>query len=94
MAIRDMGLIFHNIRVLESMGVGRLNSVEAVVRASVKAGIGKPLATDPWGNSYKMSRTGSAIRVTCVGPDGRTGTNDDIAFPEPDEGQSQIRDRK
>ena len=37
---------------------------------------------DPWGTKYRMMRTEDGIRIESNGPDGKRGTDDDIAYPE------------
>lgn len=37
---------------------------------------------DPWGSRYVLERVGDDVRVLSLGPDGRRGTGDDIAYPE------------
>ena len=34
---------------------------------------------DPWGNEYEYENTGSDFVIRCVGPDGKSGTEDDIS---------------
>jgi hypothetical protein len=38
----------------------------------------RPIASDPWGGSYKYSRTGKTFKIISNGPDGKPGTADDI----------------
>lgn len=38
----------------------------------------KPIEKDPWGNAYNYVREGKTFRVWSSGPDGKSGTNDDI----------------
>jgi general secretion pathway protein G len=42
------------------------------------------LPPDPWGHPYVYSCTNGVVRLFGAGPDGRAGTADDIASPEPD----------
>ncbi len=53
--------------------------VAALVEAKV---IAKPIA-DPWGHDYQLlcRDMGQEISVTSIGPDGRTGSSDDIVTP-------------
>ena len=39
---------------------------------------------DPWGRPYRIVADGDKARVISLGPDGKEGTPDDIAFPERD----------
>jgi hypothetical protein len=36
---------------------------------------------DPWGTRFRISCAGSALTVSSPGPDGRTGTRDDVVVP-------------
>lgn len=40
---------------------------------------------DPWGNPYWLDNESGSIRVSCAGPDGIEGSEDDISYPELDE---------
>ena len=40
-------------------------------------------ATDPWGNPYTYTETGGVYRVASPGPDGKSGTPDDIVTTGP-----------
>lgn len=42
------------------------------------------LASDPWGHPYLYACTNLTLRLASTGADGRAGTGDDIASPEPD----------
>lgn len=39
----------------------------------------KAVPTDPWGNEYGFENNGGKVRVFSKGPDGKLGTEDDIA---------------
>ena len=39
--------------------------------------------TDPWGNPLHYKNEGDAVEVWSLGPDGESGTDDDIAPPKP-----------
>ncbi len=39
---------------------------------------GEGALDDPWGNEYKMERSGKKIAVISAGPDGEFGTDDDV----------------
>ena len=38
-----------------------------------------PLQPDPWGNPYQIELIGDEVRITCWGPDGQVGSEDDIS---------------
>jgi general secretion pathway protein G len=38
----------------------------------------KPVAMDPWGHPYEYKLNGSTFEVKSLGPDGQSGTADDI----------------
>jgi general secretion pathway protein G len=38
----------------------------------------KPVAADPWGKPYEYKLNGSSFEIRSVGPDGQSGTTDDI----------------
>jgi hypothetical protein len=42
----------------------------------------QPVVDDPWRNPYVLEHDGTELRVRCVGPDGRAGTDDDVLYPE------------
>jgi len=39
----------------------------------------KPVTPDPWGKPYEYKPSGSSFELRSVGPDGQSGTADDIA---------------
>lgn len=44
------------------------------------------LTDDPWGSPYFLETEGRKIIVWSPGPDGQQGTEDDISYPEADDG--------
>ena len=38
----------------------------------------KPIALDPWGKAYEYKLNGSSFEIRSIGPDGQSGTADDI----------------
>ena len=40
--------------------------------------IDKPVPSDPWGHPYEYKLNGSEFELRSLGPDGQTGTEDDI----------------
>lgn len=42
------------------------------------------LPPDLWGHPYQYSSHDDAVQLSCLGPDGKGGTPDDIASPPPD----------
>jgi len=40
--------------------------------------IDKPVPIDPWDHAYEYKPNGSSFELRCVGPDGQSGTADDI----------------
>jgi general secretion pathway protein G len=42
------------------------------------------LTPDPWGRAYRYACTNDTVALGSCGPDGRPGTADDVAAPEPD----------
>ena len=38
----------------------------------------KPIAVDPWGKAYEYKLNGNSFEILSVGPDGQSGTPDDI----------------
>ena len=59
--------------------------LEALVKKPTTAPVPKrhspieAVPTDPWGNAYGYENNGGKIRVFSKGPDGKAGTEDDIA---------------
>lgn len=39
----------------------------------------EPIEPDPWGNEYEYTVNGTSFEVKSLGPDGQSGTEDDIA---------------
>ncbi|MFY7878312.1 MAG: type II secretion system protein GspG [Pirellula sp.] len=37
-----------------------------------------PIALDPWGKAYEYKLNGSSFEIRSIGPDGQSGTTDDI----------------
>ncbi len=37
-----------------------------------------PIKPDPWGHAYEYTLNGSAVEIRSLGPDGQSGTEDDI----------------
>lgn len=38
----------------------------------------KPISPDPWGKAYEYKLNGSSFEIRSIGPDGQSGTTDDI----------------
>ena len=38
----------------------------------------KPVSPDPWGRPYEYKLNGNTFEIRCLGPDGQSGTEDDI----------------
>ncbi len=38
----------------------------------------KKIPLDPWGHPYEYKINGASFEIRCVGPDGQSGTSDDI----------------
>jgi general secretion pathway protein G len=38
----------------------------------------KPIPQDPWGKAYEYKLNGDSFEIRCLGPDGQSGTADDI----------------
>ena len=38
----------------------------------------EPIAADPWSNEYEYTVNGADFEIRCLGPDGKSGTEDDI----------------
>jgi general secretion pathway protein G len=52
------------------------------LRDIVEAGISSKVRRDPWGQDYEIrctAGTAEAIDVRSIGPDGKTGTTDDVS---------------
>lgn len=57
------------------------NSLENLVSKSSEMNWNGPYVknlTDPWGNKFNYSREGNAFKISSAGPDGQSGTEDDI----------------
>ena len=39
----------------------------------------EPIKPDPWGNTYEYENTGADFVIRSLGPDGKSGTEDDIS---------------
>ena len=37
-----------------------------------------PIKPDPWGHEYEYTLNGSSFEIRCLGPDGQSGSEDDI----------------
>lgn len=65
--------------------------IDPLPRRYPEGGYIRRLPSDPWGNEYQLLNPGqySAIDVFSAGPDGQTGTDDDIGNWNLDEYQEQ-----